>query len=59
MGARIFLIRGPAAILFMSRARDSCSEIASQNSFVLALMGASHDYRAIRSKMGSRTDVPV
>ena len=33
--------------------------IVSQNSFVLVFNGVSHKYRAIRGKMGCRTDVPV
>ena len=33
--------------------------IVSQTSLVLVLYGVSHNYRAIRSKMGYRTDVPV
>ena len=33
--------------------------IVSQNFFVLVFYGASHKYRAICSKMGYRTDVPV
>ena len=33
--------------------------IVSQNSFVLVFVGVSHNYRAIRCKMGYRTDVRV
>ena len=33
--------------------------IVSQKSFVFVFMGVSHNYRAIRCKMGYRTDVLV
>ena len=33
--------------------------IVSQNSFVLVFVGVSHNYRAIRCKMGYRIEVPV
>ena len=52
-------LRGPATILFISRDTCSDSNTVSQNSFVLVFYGVSHNYRAIRCKMGYRTDVPV
>ena len=39
--------------------RTTLVEIVSQSSFVLVFRGVSHNYRAIRCKMGYRTDVPV
>ena len=49
-------LRGPAAILFISR--DICSDSIAKL-FRACFNGVSHNYRAIRSKMGYRTDVPV
>ena len=49
-------LRGPAAILFISH--DICSDSIAKV-FRACFDGVSHKYRAIRSKMGYRTDVPV
>ena len=49
-------LRGPAAILFISR--DTCHDSIAKL-FRACFYGVSHDYRAIRCKMGYRTDVPV
>ena len=49
-------IRGPAAILFISR--DTCSDSIAKI-FRACFCGVSHNYRAIRCKMGYRTDVSV
>ena len=49
-------LRGPAAILFISR--DICSDSIAKL-FRARFNGVSRNYRAIRSKMGYRTDVPV
>ena len=49
-------LRGPAAILFISR--DTCSDSIAKL-FRACFNGVSHNYRAIRCKMGYRTDVPV
>ena len=49
-------LRGPAAILFISR--DTCSDSIAKLSRA-CFHGVSHNYRAIRCKMGYRTDVPV
>ena len=56
---RFFLnarLRGPAAILFIWR--DTCSDSIAKI-FRACFYGVSHNYRAIRCKMGYRTDVPV
>ena len=51
-------LRGPAAILF--KTRDTCSDsIAKLFRVCFFFCGVSHNYRAIRCKMGYRTDVPV
>ena len=47
---------GPAAILFISR--DTCSDSIAKL-FRACFHGVSHKNRAICSKMGYRTDVPV
>ena len=39
--------------------RAILAAIVSRNSFVLVFYGVSHNYRAIRCKMGYRTDMPV
>ena len=49
-------LRGPAAILFISR--DTCSDSIAKL-FRACFCGVSHNYRAIRCKMGYRTDVSV
>ena len=49
-------LRGPAAILFISR--DTCSDSIAKL-FRAGFNGVSHNYRAIRCKMGYRTSVPV
>ena len=49
-------LRGPAAILFISR--DPCSDSIAKL-FCACFYGVSHNYRAIRSTMGYRTDVSV
>ena len=49
-------LRGPAAILFISR--DACSDSIAKL-FRACFHGVSHNYRAIRCKMGYRTDAPV
>ena len=49
-------LRGPAAILTMLR--DTCSDSISKL-FRACFCGVSHKYRAIRCKMGYRTNVPV
>ena len=49
-------LRGPAAILFISR--DTCSDGIAKLSRA-CFYRVSHNYRAIRCKMGDRTDVPV
>ena len=49
-------LRGPAAILSISR--DTCSDSIAKLSRA-CFYGVSHNYRAIRCKMGYRTDVPV
>ena len=51
-----FLLRGPAAILFISR--DTSSDSIAKL-FRACFCGVSHNYRAIRCKMGYRTEVPV
>ena len=51
-----FHLRGPAAILFISR--DTCSDSIAKL-FRACFYGVSHNYRAIRCKMGYRTDVSV
>ena len=51
-----FGLRGPAAILFISR--DTCSDSIAKL-FRACFHGVSHNYRAICCKMGYRTDVPV
>ena len=53
-GGRV--LRGPAAILFISR--DTSSDSIAKL-FRACFCGVSHNYRAIRSKMGYRTDVAV
>ena len=53
---RLSLLRGPAAILFISR--DTCSDSIAKL-FRACFYGASHSYRVIRCKMGYRTDVYV
>ena len=50
------VLRGPAAILFISR--DTCSDGIAKP-FRACFYGISHNYRAIRCKMGYRTDVSV
>ena len=56
VGKMLFLLRGPEAILFLSRntCRDSIAKL-----FRACFCGVSRNYRAIRCKMGYRTDVPV
>ena len=49
-------LRGPAAILFISR--DTCSDSIAKLSRA-CFCGVSHNYRAIRCKMGYRMDVSV
>ena len=49
-------LRGPTAILFISR--DTCSDSIAKL-FRTCFCVVSHDYRAIRCKMGYRTDVSV
>ena len=49
-------LRGPAAILFISR--DTCSDNIAK-CFGACFYGVSHNCRAIRCKMGYRTDVSV
>ena len=49
-------LRGPAAILFTSR--DTCSDSIAKL-FRACFYGVSHNYRAIRCKMGYRTDGSV
>ena len=49
-------LRGPATILFISR--DTCSDSIAKL-FRACFYGVSHNNRAIRCKMGYRTDVPV
>ena len=49
-------LRGPATILFISR--DTSSDSIAKL-FRACFCGVSHNYRAIRCKMGYRTDVPV
>ena len=49
-------LRGPVAILFISR--DTCSDSIAKL-FRACFCGVSHNYRAIRCKMGYRTDAPV
>ena len=49
-------LRGPAAILFISR--DTCSDSIAEL-FRACFCGVSHNYRAVRCKMGYRTDVAV
>ena len=49
-------LRSPAAILFISR--DTCSDSIAKL-FRTCFHGVSHNYRAIRCKMGYRTDVSV
>ena len=50
-------LRGPIEILFVSR--DTCSDSIAKL-FRACFYGVSHNYRAIRCKMGYRTsDVPV
>ena len=49
-------LRGPAAILFISR--NTCSDSIAKL-FRACFCVVSHNYRAIRCKMGYRTDVPV
>ena len=39
--------------------RAILAAIVSQNSFVLVFVGVSHNYRAIRCKMGYRTNVSL
>ena len=51
-----FVLRGPAAILFISR--DTCSDSIAEL-FGACFYGVSHNDHAIRYKMGYRTDVPV
>ena len=51
-----FKLRGPTAILFISR--DTCSDSIAKL-FRTCFYGLSHKYRAIRCKMGYRTDVSV
>ena len=55
-GCRASNLRGPAAILFISR--DACSDSIAKL-FRACFYGISHTYRAIRCKMGYRTSVPV
>ena len=52
----VLSLRGPAAILFISR--DTCSDSIAKV-FRACFHVVSHNYRAIRCKMGYRTDVPV
>ena len=49
-------LRGPAAILFISC--DTCSDGIAKL-FRACFSGVSHNFLAIRCKMGYRTDVPV
>ena len=52
------MLRGPAAILFLSR--DTCgNSIAKLFRACFHGGGGSHNYRAMRCEMGYRTDVPV
>ena len=50
-------LRGPAAILFISR--DSCSDSVAKLFCACFFNGVSHNYLALRCKMGYRADVPV
>ena len=50
------LLRGPAAILFISR--DTCSDSIAKR-FRACFYGVSHEYGVIRCQMGYRTDVSV
>ena len=49
-------LRGPATILFISR--DTCGDSIAKL-FRACFFGVSHTDRAIRCKMGYRTDVPM
>ena len=50
------MLRGPIAILFISR--DTFSDSIAKR-FRVCFPGVSHEYRAIRCKMGYRTDMFV
>ena len=56
VSARVFRLRGPAAILLTSR--DTCSDSIAKL-FRACFYVVSRDYRAICSKMWYRTSVPV
>ena len=49
-------LRGPAATLFISR--DTCNDSIAKL-FCVCFCGVSHNYRAIRCKMGYRTNVSL